>query len=174
MFNFFKRKNELPYEEFGYMYADSLSPSVIEPLAQSTSEWIGRPVDSERMGRDLSILSLAIFQLSLVDLKEDASGRAIGGFMKRLTKQYENFACDPNTSTIGLEYVEAAGMDFRNKTKAESFPTLVPLVVMKITGLTNNDAYWPAATEVIYSFIEKVLQTSRAGLAGTKAHARLV
>lgn len=65
-------------------------------------------------------------------------------------------------------------MDFRNKTKAESSPTLVPLVVMKITGLTKDEEYYPAATEVIYSFIAKVLQTSRATLVGAKAHARLV
>jgi hypothetical protein len=168
--------NELSYEEWGYMYADSLLPSSDALLENSENKWIGKHVDSEILGRGLAVLSLSIFQLSLVDLipQEETAGRAIGGFMKRFTERYENFAFAPATSAIGIQYIQAAGIDLRNKNKTESFPTLVPLVITKITGLTNHDEYWPVATEVIYSFIETVLQTSRQAFEGTTKHAKLV
>ena len=171
MFNFFKKKNKLPYEEFGYKYADSLLSDVIELLSLSASEWIGRAVNSERLGRDLAVLGLAIFQLSLIDLipEEDARSRAIGGFLKRLSERYENFAFDSDTSAIGIDYVQVAAADLRNKNKNESFPTLVPLVITRITGLEKNNEYWPDASTVIYSFIEKVLKSSRQALAVTKS-----
>jgi len=163
--------NEISYEEFGYMYADSLLPDALTLLENSAKEWIGKKIDPEILGRDLSVFSLAIFQLSLVDLipNEEASGRAIGGFMKRFTERYENFAFAPDTSAIGMEYIQAAGVDLRNKEKTESFPTLVPLVITKITGLTKNDEYWPVAREAIYSFIEMIFRTSRQVFDRTKS-----
>jgi len=168
--------NELSYDEFGYMYADSLLPNSFALLENSANEWIGKHIDSEILGRDLAVLSLAIFQLSLVDLipKEEAAGRAIGGFMKRFTERYENFAFAPDTSAIGIKYIQTAGVDLRNKNKTESFPTLVPLVITKIIGLTKNDEHWPVATEAIYSFIEKMLLTSRQAFNDAKSQAKLV
>ena len=166
----------MPYEEFGYVYADSLLFGLINSSVENASRWIGRPVDSQKMGRDLSALCLAVFQLSLVDLipDEDASSRAIGGFMKRITEQYENFAFDTEVTNVGIDYIRAAGEDFRNKQKRESFPTLVPLAISNITGLERSHQNWPVCTETIYSIIENVLQTSRAALNGVKDHAKLV
>jgi hypothetical protein len=174
MFSFFKKK--LTYEEFGYKYADSLLLDVIELLALSASEWMGRAVNSESLGRDLSILSLAIFKLSLVDLfpEEEASRRTICGFLKRLSERYENFAFDSDTSAIGIEYLQIATADLRNRNKNVSFPTLVPLVITKITGLKKDNEYWYDASTVFCSLIEKVLKTSRQALAVTKDHSRLV
>ena len=176
MFNWFKKKKDLPYEEFGYIYADSLSSSLIDQLSQSASDWIGRPADSKKVGLNLSILSTAIFQLSLGDLipNHDASGRALGGFMKRLTEQYDNLTSDSDATTLCTEYIRAAAADSRNKHKNESFPTLVSLAITKTTGLSKDNEYWPAASEVIYSLIKNVFETSRATLAGTKDDARLV
>lgn len=174
MFNPFKKKKDLSYEDFGYMYADSILPSLIDLLAQSTNEWMGRTADSKQVGRELSILCTAFFQLSLGDLipKEDASRRTLSGFMKRLTEQYDNFDSDPNVTTI-CEYLRVAAADSRNH-KGERFPTLVSLAITRIAGLTNNDKYWPMASEVIRSLIGKVFETSRATLAGTKDNARLI
>ena len=166
----------MPYEEFGYVYADSLMCGLIDSLAQNASEWIGRPVDPQKIGRDLSTLCLAVFQLSLVDLipGEDASGRAIGGFMKRITERYENFAFDKQVTNVGLDYIRAAGEDFRNKQKKESFPHLSSLALNNIAGIDRNHRNWPVCTEMIYTIIENVLKTSRAALKGVKDHAKLV
>jgi len=148
----------------------------IELLALSASEWIGGAVNSERLGRDLAILSVALFKLSLTDLirEDDARGRALSGFLKRLSEHYENLTFDLDKSSIVTEYLQIAMEDLRNKHKNERFPVLVPLVITRITGMQKNNEYWPDAYRVLCSFIEKVLTTSREVLSATKAHSILV
>jgi hypothetical protein len=174
MLNLFRRK--MPYEELGYGFADALLPSAVEQLAASPTDWTGKHLDTQGVGRELAILALAMLQMSLIDTvpQEYASSRVLGGFMQRVTERYTNFAFDPTTSAVGMQYIQAAANDLRNKQKTESFPTLVPRAVARIAGLTKGDEYWPLATECIYSFIQLVLQTAAQAVAVAKANTRLV
>jgi hypothetical protein len=173
MFGLFRKK--MPYEELGYIYADALLPS-IEQLAQSVKEWTGRQLDAEKVGRELAIMGLAIFQMWLIHPipQEYASSRVLGGFMQRMTERFANFAFDSTTSAVGEQYIRTAATDLRDKQKTESFPTLVPFAITRITGLANTDEYWPVATECIYSFGEMVIKTTTQAVTSTKAKTKLV
>jgi hypothetical protein len=176
MFNFLKKKTKLPYEEFGYKCADSLLLDDIELLALSARDWIGEAVNSEKLGRDLASVSFVIFELSLTDLigEGDARRRAIEGFLKRISERYENYDFHFDRSSIDVDYLQIAAEDLRNGNRNERFPTLVPLVTTKITGLQGDSDYWPDAYAVVRSFTEKVLKTLHQAFHESKYHSRLV
>lgn len=168
-------RKKMPYEELGYTYANALLPTTLE-LAQSAKEWTGRQLDTEKVARELTILSLVIFQMWLMNPipDKDASLRTVNGFGKRMSERFPNFAFDPITSTVAEQYVRATAADFRNKHKTESFPTLVPLAINRIAGLTIANEHWPAASECIYSFMEMVMKTTTQAVTSTKINVKLV
>lgn len=174
MLGLFRKK--VPYEELGYMYADSLLATTVQELASSTMEWTGRELDTEQVGRDLAILALSFFQMTLMNTvpKEYASSRVLGGFMQRTQERYANFAFDPTTSAIGGDYIRIAAIDLRNKNRIGNFPTLVPSATARITGLSKADQYWPNALAQVDAFIQIVIQTATQAVEVTKANARLV
>ncbi len=175
MFGFGKKAVELPYEEVGFLYADRV-PGLITIMTQTSQEWTGRKCDPEAMGRELAVVSLAIFQLFLtVHIpEEDAGGRVLGGFLARIQEHYANFAFDPATIQIVEGYIRAAGADLRNKDKRESFPTLVPLAISRVTGLDSGDKHWRSAVATIYDFIEVVMKGSIDAVAEAKKRFKLV
>lgn len=175
MFGFGKRKIEVPYEEIGYLYAERL-PAMIDMLVDKRIEWMRRSSDPDAMGSELAIVSLAVFQLFLnVHLTEEyASSRVIAGFLARMQLRFENLAFDPATMQIFEEYIKAAANDLRDKTKRESFPTLIPLAVKRVTGLGPIDHSYQTAVAMMYDFAEVVMKGSVEAITEAKKRFKLV
>lgn len=164
----FPGRETMTYEELGQAYADSALP-LIDTLVEDSLVWTGKSVDPSALGRGLGVLMLTVFQLAVLDVieLEEAQGRTIGGFLERLTKEYDNFAFDPHVLTFFEVLARAGGDDLKDRRKKESFPRLSRLALSRIAAVGERDKNWPLASEIVYKFIETVLQTSHAALSET-------
>src|SRR6266566_953105 len=100
-----------------------------------------------------------------------------GIFRKTMTyEDYGYMSADTMLSTVEATtaYMRAAAADIKNKSKSESFPTLVPLAIGRLTGLKPSDPHWPVVSDILYSLLEVILKTTESTLVGTKKHAKLV
>jgi len=174
MFNLFKPK--MSYEDFGYNYGDSILLTFVDGLVKSHVGWIGRPMDTERLGRSLAILGVGTFQIRMFEAikGEDEQGRATGGLLMRLTERYDNFAFDPSSLSELDAFMAAAGEDLSNPHKTRTFPTLVPLVLSKVAGIGQDDPHWATAHQAISVFIDSLLDGARLAYDTTKKNFRLV
>jgi hypothetical protein len=173
MLGIFRKK--MSYEDYGYMCADSILPTLVEQPSQSAIAWAGINLDSEKVARQFAILCLAFFQFLHVELlPDDANQRLLEGVMKRFSERFHGFSSDPVTVQAAADYLRAAAADVKNKSKAESFPTLVPIAISRISGIREGDSHWHSASNIVYSILETLLKTAQPSLDGTKAHARLV
>jgi hypothetical protein len=173
MFDFLRKK--MTYEEYGYMCADSLLPELVEQPSRSVSEWAGVDLDSEEVARRLAILCLAFHQFCHIGLlSEDTSQRVLEGVMRRFSERFQGFSSDPLTVESTSDYMRAAASDLENKSKKESFPTLVPKAVSRITGLSEIDSHWHSASDAVYSILEVILKTANQSLERMKPIAKLV
>ncbi|CAN5471104.1 hypothetical protein BH10ACI2_BH10ACI2_12450 [soil metagenome] len=191
MFGIFRKT--MTYEDYGYMCADTMLYTLIEQPSQSAPEPIfnytdgsvwKQPLtsilpsihsDSEEVARQLAILCLAFDRFCHVGLvTEDAGGRLLQGSMKRLDKRFSHFSSDRTTVEATTACMRAAAADIKNKSKSESFPTLVHLAIGRITGLTLSDPHWPVVSDIVYSLLEVILKTAEPRLVGTKKHAKFV
>jgi hypothetical protein len=166
----------MSYEEFGYNYGDSILLTFVDGLLKSHISWIGRPMDTEKLGRSLAILGVGAFQICIFQTikGEEEQGHATGGLLKRLTERYDNFAFDPSTFGELETFMAAAGEDLRNPHKTTTFPTLVPLVLSTVTGIGRSDPNWATAYRAINSFIDMLLEGARDGYNTTKKNFRFV
>ena len=81
---------------------------------------------------------------------------------------------DEFTVETTTAYLQAAADDIKNKSKSESFPTLVPLAIGRVVRLKPTDPNWPAASDVLYSLLDGILKTTEPMFTGMKKHAKLV
>lgn len=183
----------MTYEDYGYMSADTMLSTLVEKPSQSAPEPIFNDtegsiwkqpltaittsihLDSEGVARQLAILWLAFHQFCHIGLvSKDAGERLLQGVMKRFDERFPNLSSDRTTVEATTAYMRAAAADIKNKSKSESFPTLVPLAIGRITGLKPSDPHWPVVSDILYSLLEVILKTTESTLVGTKKHAKLV
>ena len=173
MFDLFRK--EVLYEDYGYMRADSLLPELIEQPARSADEWAGVDIDTEEVARQLAILCSAFQHFCHIGLVSDDAGyRILQGMMKRFDERFSDFSSDSMTTEAISTYLRAAASDIKDKSKSESFPTLVPTVIVRITGVQPSDSRCHSSSEVVYSILDAILKTSEPSLIGTQKHAKLV
>lgn len=155
----------MTYGDYGYLCADSMLPELIELGSQSTSEWAGIELDSEKVARHLAILCLAFHYFSSIGLlSEVENSLQLLGLMRRFDERFSGFSSDRLTVEATTEYIRVAAADLKNESKKESFPTLVPMAISRITGLSESDSHWHSAEEVIYAILETILKTAHQSL----------
>jgi hypothetical protein len=183
----------MTYEDYGYMCADSMLSTLVEQPCQSAPQPIfndkegsiwkqpltaitaGIHLDSEGVARQHAILCLAFRQFCHIGLVSDDDGRRILlGMMNRFDERFSDFSSDPLTADAAADYLRAAATDIKNKSKTESFPTLVPLAIERITGLKPSDPHWAVVSDSLYSLLEVILKTAEPMLIGTKKNLKLV
>ena len=195
MFGIFRKT--VTYENYGYMCGDTILHTLVEQPSRSvtkkamidpnsleiTSIWkkplatlaADGDVDSKEVTRQLAILCLAFHQFCHIGLvSEAAAPRILAGVMKRFDERFPGFSSDELTVEATTAYIRAAASDIKNKSKSESFPTLVPLAIGRVARLKRSDTNWPAASDVLYTILEVILKTTEPMLLGTKKHAKLV
>ena len=195
MFGIFRKT--VTYENYGYMCGDSILHTLVEQPSRSATErtmidpnsaevtsiWkkplatlaAGSDIDSEEVTRQLAILCLAFHQFCHIGLvSEAAAQRILAGVIKRFNERFPGFSSDELTVEATTAYLRAAASDIKNKSKSESFPTLVPLAIGRVARLKPTDTNWPAASDVLYSILGIILKTTEPMLLGTKKYAKLV
>jgi hypothetical protein len=195
MFGIFRKR--VTYESYGYMCGDTMLHTLVEQPSRSASEetmidpnsaevtsiWkrplatlaAGSDANFESVTRQLAILCLAFHQFCHIGLvSEAAAQRTLAGVMKRFDERFPGFSSDEFTVETTTAYLQAAADDIKNKSKSESFPTLVPLAIGRVVRLKPTDPNWPAASDVLYSLLDVILKTTEPMFTGMKKHAKLV
>lgn len=173
MFSLFRKR--MSYEDYGYMCASSLLPELIEQPSRSAGEWAGIDLDTDEVAKQLAILCLAFHQFCHIGLvSQDAGQRLLEGMMRRFDERFQGFSSGQLTVETMTTYLRAAASDIKNKSKSESFPTLVPTAIARITGLQPTDSHWHSSSEILYSILEVILKIAEPTLVGIQKHARLV
>jgi len=173
MFDFLRKK--MTIEEYGYMCVDTLFPELVEQPSISVNEWAGAGLDSEEVAKRLAALCLAFHQFCHIGLlTDDANQRLLAGGMRRVEERFRGFSTDPVTIEVVCDYMRTAASDLKNKSKKEGFPTLVPKAVSRVTGLSQQDQHWYAASDMVYSILEVILKTSHQSFEKLGGTAKLV
>lgn len=169
-------KPRLTYEHFGYSYGDVLLRPFLDGMLQTHIMWTGRASNPLVLGRGLAILGLSAFQVCLLQTVrgEDAQSHPMGGLLRRLTEDYDNFAFDPTTANTLETYTSAFARDHKSPATHQSYPTVTSVALAKIAMIGPDDPSWHEGLSALLVFINNAQLAYDEALKDAIRHNRLV
>jgi hypothetical protein len=156
MFNFLKPK--FPAEQFGYNVYHNSMLAFVNGAISSHETWLGKSVDSVKLGRGLSVAAVAAVQIPIIKNIKDSNvqDHIIGGVLRKVTEEHKNFAFDPVVSDLVNRHLEALLEDVRNQSTNAVYSKYASITLGNIADIDQGGPNWKRASEVVTQFADNI------------------